>query len=70
MFGCALFLSWLAIGRFGFQVMMAGRAVAWFLIAASSTASVVWAWKLPAMIPEMQDAAAPDLEVMTVNATN
>ena len=58
--GCALFMAWLAIGRFGLPLMMAGRALAWLLVIASSTASVAWAIKLPAMIPEMQGAAPPN----------
>ena len=63
--GCAMFLAWLVIGRFGFPLMMIDRAVPWLLVAASSTVSIVWALKLPAMIPEMQRPAAPDLKVMT-----
>jgi hypothetical protein len=52
-----LFLAWLVIGRFGFPLMTISRAVPWLLVAASSTLSIAWAMKLPAMIPEMQDAA-------------
>ncbi|MGA7079115.1 MAG: phosphatase PAP2 family protein [Terriglobales bacterium] len=52
--GCALFLAWLALGRFGFRLMMIGRTVPWLLVAVSSTVSIVWAMRLPAMIPEMQ----------------
>jgi PAP2 superfamily len=51
--GCTLFLAWLVIGRFAFHLMMIGRALPWFLVVASSTVSIVWAMKLPAMIPEM-----------------
>lgn len=58
--GCALFLAWLAIGRFGLPLMMAGRALAWLLVIASSAVSLAWAIKLPAMIPEMQGAASPN----------
>ncbi|MGA2966612.1 MAG: phosphatase PAP2 family protein [Terriglobales bacterium] len=54
--GCGLFVGWLVIGRFGLPLMMAGRAVAWLLVAASSTVSVAWAVRLPAMIPEMEGA--------------
>jgi hypothetical protein len=54
--GCGLFVGWLAIGRFGFPLMMTGRALAWLLVAASSTVSLAWAMKLPAMIPEMEGA--------------
>ncbi len=63
--GCALFLAWLAIGRFGFPLMMIDASVPWLLVAASSTVSIVWAMKLPAMIPEMERPATPDLKVMT-----
>ncbi|MGD0824882.1 MAG: phosphatase PAP2 family protein [Terriglobales bacterium] len=51
--GFALFLAWLLIGRFGFPLMMIGRAVPWLLITVSSTVSIVWAMTLPALIPEM-----------------
>jgi hypothetical protein len=51
--GFALFLAWLAVGRFGFPLMMIGRAVPWLLITVSSTVSIVWAMTLPALIPEM-----------------
>ena len=53
--GCMMFLAWLAIGRFGLPLMMISSAMSWLLIAASSTVSIVWAMKLPAMIPEMQE---------------
>lgn len=56
--GCALFLAWLVIGRFGFRLMMIGRAVPWLLVVASSTVSIIWAMTLPAMIPEMQESGA------------
>ena len=52
--GCALFLAWLVIGRFGFRWMMISPAVPWLLIAASSTVSILWAIRLPSMIPEME----------------
>ena len=63
--GCAMFLAWLAIGRFGFPMMMIDRMVPWLLVAASSTVSMVWALKLPAMIPEMRRPTPLDLKVMT-----
>jgi len=56
--GCALFLGWLVIGRFGFRLMMIGRAVSWLLVVTSSAVSILWAMKLPAMIPEMQESGA------------
>jgi hypothetical protein len=52
--GCALFLAWLAVGRFGFPLMMIGRIVPGLLVAVSSTLSIVWAMRLPPMIPEME----------------
>ncbi|MGA7292907.1 MAG: phosphatase PAP2 family protein [Terriglobales bacterium] len=55
--GCTLFVGWLVIGRFGFP-LMTGRAVPWLLIAASSTVSILWAVKLPAMIPEMVEPSS------------
>ncbi len=54
LFGCVLFVSWLVIGRFGLSMIMFNRALPWVLVAASSTVSIVWAMKLPPMIPEMQ----------------
>jgi hypothetical protein len=63
--GCALFLSWLVIGRFGFPMMMVDRAVPWFLVVASSTVSILWATMLPAMIPEMQDPSETELRPRT-----
>jgi hypothetical protein len=51
--GCAMFLGWLVIGRFGFHGMLVGRFVPWTLAAASSGVCLVWAIRLPAMIPEM-----------------
>ena len=68
--GCTLFQAWLVIGRFGFHLIMIGRAVPWFLVVASSTVSIVWAMKLPAMFPEMLLPAGADLRVMTAVATD
>jgi hypothetical protein len=53
--GALLFLTWLAIGRYGFSWMVASRLLTWSLVAASSFASVFWATRLPALIPEMED---------------
>ena len=52
--GCGLFLVWLVIGRFGIHFLMISPVLPWLLIGASSTVTIVWAMKLPAMIPEMQ----------------
>jgi len=51
--GCAMFLAWLAIGRFGFHWMVVSRLVPWTLIVMSSAISLSWAVRLPALIPEM-----------------
>lgn len=65
--GCAMFLGWLAIGRFGVHWMLISRYLIWTLAAASSAGSLVWAMKLPAMIPEMITAPKParGLKAMT-----
>jgi len=67
--GCGLFLAWLVIGRFGFPVMMASPVVPWALVTASSTVSILWALRLPAMIPEMQRPCVPNAKVMAAIAT-
>jgi len=54
--GAILFLAWLAIGRFGFHWMATSRLLTWSLVAASSVGSLLWATRLPAMIPEMETA--------------
>ncbi|MGA8153473.1 MAG: phosphatase PAP2 family protein [Terriglobales bacterium] len=51
--GCAMFLTWLVIGRFGAHWMLASRVLVWSLVSASSTLSLWWMTRLPAMIPEM-----------------
>lgn len=67
--GCGLFLAWLVIGRFGLPLMMITRAVPWVLVIASSTVSILWAVKLPAMIPEMQLPSVPEAKAMKAIAT-
>lgn len=57
--GCAMFVGWLVIGRFGFHWMLASRFVVWSLILASSVGSGIWATRLPALIPEMNQLPAP-----------
>lgn len=52
--GCAMFLAWLVIGRFGLQWMLVSRWLIWSLVATSSILSLTWMTRLPAMIPEMQ----------------
>jgi hypothetical protein len=65
--GCAVFLGWLAIGRFGFHWMVSSRYLGWSLAVVSSAVSLVWAMKLPAMIAEMitQPKAGIGLKAMT-----
>ena len=65
--GCAMFLTWLVIGRFGFHWMVVSRYLVWSLVAASSGVSVAWAVRLPAMIPEMISQPRPvsGLKAMT-----
>jgi hypothetical protein len=59
--GGATFLMWLVIGRFGSPLMLATRVLPWLLAVASSSVSIAWAFRLPAliaeMIPEMQRPA-------------
>jgi len=57
--GCALFLGWLVIGRFGISWMLTSRYLAWSLAVTSSTLSLAWATRLPALIPEMYGAPEP-----------
>jgi PAP2 superfamily len=54
--GCAMFLAWLVVGRFGLHWMLTSRALPWSLVLASSLISLWWATRLPAMIPEMLPA--------------
>ncbi len=65
--GCVMFLAWLTIGRFGFHWMLISRYLAWGLAAVSSAVSLVWAVRLPAMIPEMISPPKPvsGLKAMT-----
>lgn len=65
--GCAMLLTWLIIGRFGFHWMLVSRYLVWSLAVASSAVSLVWAVRLPAMISEMnrQPQPASGLKAMT-----
>ncbi len=56
--GCAMFLGWLMIGRFGIHWMLMSRVLVWSLIVTSSVISGVWAARLPALIPEMNEVPA------------
>jgi len=66
--GCAMFLMWLVIGRFGFHWMLASRFTPWVLVVASSAFSLVWVMRLPALIPEMQAQPQPKLRAMAAAA--
>jgi hypothetical protein len=61
--GAAMFLAWLAIGRFGPALLLESRSLPWSLVVASSAISLVWAFRLPALIPEMQRPAASPVKV-------
>lgn len=52
--GFAMFSLWLVIGRFGTQLMLISPLFPWTLAITSSTVSIAWAFKLPALIPEME----------------
>jgi len=65
--GCAIFLSWLAIGRFGIPWMLTSRFVPWSLAILSSALSLRWAMRLPAIVPQAH--GAPELELRTMAAT-
>lgn len=60
--GAAMFLAWLAVGRFGLTLLLANESLPWSLAIVSSIVSLVWAFRLPALIPEMQRPAAPPLK--------
>jgi hypothetical protein len=64
--GGALFLGWLVLARFGLPLLLHSRLLSWSLVLASSTISLVWAFKLPALIPEMQPAPAANAKAMAV----
>lgn len=66
--GGAMFLMWLAIGRFALPLMLASRWLAWSLVLASSAVSLIWASRLPALIPEMQRPSPPALKSFTAIA--
>ena len=66
--GCAMFLAWLVIGRFGLHWMLVSRVVIWSLVVASTAISLRWMIRLPAMIPEMQVHAEPRLKAMSAAA--
>ena len=52
--GCAVFVAWLVIGRFGLRWMLVSPLLGWSLVLTSSGLSLGWMTRLPALIPEMQ----------------
>jgi len=54
-FGFALFLAWLLLGRFGLPMLFMSPWLPWALTFASSAICLTWAFRLPALIPEMQE---------------
>jgi hypothetical protein len=56
----------LVLARFGLPLLLHSRLLSWSLVLASSTISLVWAFKLPALIPEMQRAPAANAQAMAV----
>jgi hypothetical protein len=63
--GCALFLMWLVIGRYGFRWMLLDPLLTWLLVIGSSVVSLTWAARLPAMIPEMRRPEPPTPNFVT-----
>lgn len=66
--GCAIFLSWLVIGRFGTQWLLASRLVAWSLVITSSTVSLLWAMRLPAIVQQVHYDRESELHTMAAAA--
>jgi hypothetical protein len=56
--GGAMFLGWLILCRFGLPLLLQSQFLPWSLALASSVVSIVWAFRLPALIPEMQTRVA------------
>jgi hypothetical protein len=54
--GAVMFLSLLAIGRFGLAVLLANQWLAIALAFGISSVSLAWAFRLPALIEEMQSS--------------
>ena len=67
--GGAMFLGWLILGRFGLSLFLQSEFLPWSLALASSALSIVWAFRLPALIPEMQSRMASTAKVKAVAAT-
>jgi hypothetical protein len=67
--GGSMFLGWLALCRFGLPLLLQSPFLPWSLALASSAISIVWAFRLPALIPEMQSRVASQAKVKAVAAT-
>ncbi len=67
--GGAMFLGWLILCRFGLSLLLQSEFLPWSLALASSAISIVWAFRLPALIPEMQSRIASPAKVKAVAAT-
>jgi hypothetical protein len=67
--GGAMFLGWLALCRFGLPLLLQSPFLPWSLALASSVVSIAWAFRLPALIPEMQARGASLAKVKAVAAT-
>ena len=52
--GFVMFAVWLVIGRFGTQIMLISTLFPWALAVTTSATSVILAFRLPALIPEME----------------
>jgi hypothetical protein len=61
--GGAMFLGWLVLCRFGLPLLLQSEFLPWSLAFASSAVSIVWAFRLPALIPEMQSRVATHAKV-------
>lgn len=61
--GGAMFLGWLILCRFGLPLLLQSPFLPWSLALASSAISIVWALRLPALIPEMQSDFASHARV-------
>jgi hypothetical protein len=67
--GGAMFLGWLILCRFGLSLLLLTPLLPWSLALASSAISIVWAFRLPALIPEMEMPIASRARIKAVAAT-
>ncbi len=63
MCGAAMFLGWLILGRFGVPLLLESRLLPCSLALVSSVISLIWAFRLPALIPEMEHPSALPVKV-------